>query len=193
MQHTRFVGQSTFWSQLIGTSGMKAGGSGQASAPRWQNTRVSPPALSSEQHTAPVMGQVSLPHCTAGAAHTPGLAQAPVLHRVSVAGARQMPPLPAQLEQTPLHAELQHTPWTQLPSAHSTLLVHVAPTAFFGAEQLPAASHRLVVLQDWPMARGVPAHSCVAEPQRPPTQRPAPTLGGKSRQVESAGHSITPH
>src|SRR5262245_34698487 len=108
-------------------SGTKFGGAGQVSVPRWQNTRVSPEALSSEQQTAPVMGHDSLPQLTLGSSHTPGLAQRPVLQRVSVAGARQMPPVPAQLEQTPLQAVLQHTPCTQLPWAHSVPLVHDSP------------------------------------------------------------------
>lgn len=176
----------------MGMSGTNAGGAGQVSLPRWQNRRVSPEALSSEQHTAPVIGQLSVPHVTDGGWHTPGLAHSPVLQRESAAGARQMP-VPAQVEQTPLHAELQQTPSMQLPRAHSLLLVQAAPTPFFGAEQLPAVSHRLVVLHTCPALRGAPTHSCAADPQRPATQRPALTLGGKSRQVESAGHWITPH
>jgi hypothetical protein len=173
---------------------MKAGGAGQASLPRWQNTRVSPPALSSEQHTAPATGQLSLPHDTAGPAHTPAVVlHCPVAQRVSVAGARQRPVVPAQVEQMPLQAELQQRPWTQLPCAHSAPVVQAAPSAFFGTEQLPALSHRLVALQDWPMARALPKQTSFWEPQRPATQRPVLTLGGKSRQVLSAGHGMVPH
>jgi len=102
-------------------------------------------------------------------------------------------PLPAQVEHVPLQAELQHTPSTQLPRAHSVPLVHVTPRPFFGTEQLPESSHRLVALQGWPLARGAPLQSCAPEPQRPLTQRWALTLGGKSRQVESGEHGITPH
>ena len=115
LQHTRSGGQSACSSQLMGMSGMTAGGGGQVSLPRWQNRRVAPPALSSEQHTAPVMGQLSEPHATLGASQTPGLAHSPVLQRVSEAGARQTPAVPEQVEQIPLQAELQHTPETQLP------------------------------------------------------------------------------
>jgi hypothetical protein len=92
-----------------------------------------------------------------------------------------------------LQAELQHTPSTQLPRAHSALVVHAAPTGRFGTLQLPALSHRLVALQTWPAARGVPVQSCPAEPQRPATQRLVFTAAGKSRHVVSAGHAIGPH
>lgn len=103
-----------------------------------------------------------------------------------------MPPVPAQVEQMPLQAVLQHTPSTQLPEAHSTPLPHATPKPFFGTEQFPEPSHRLVALHSCPTARGAPTHSCPAEPQRPATQRSALTLGGKFRQVESGGHAMTP-
>jgi hypothetical protein len=103
-------------------------------------------------------------------------------------------PVPAQVEQVPLQAELQHTPSTQLPGlAHSVLLPHATPIAFFGTEQLPEPSHRLVALHDCPAARDAPTHSCEADPQRPSMQRWLLTLPGKSRQVVSAGHEIVPH
>lgn len=65
-QHTRLEGQSTFWSQRMGMSGTKLGGAGQVAAPRAQNRRVSPEALSSEQQTEPVTGQASVPQVTVG-------------------------------------------------------------------------------------------------------------------------------
>jgi hypothetical protein len=146
MQHTRFAGQSVCWSQLIGISGTKAGGAGQSSPPLAQNKRVPPAALSSEQHTAPLIGQLSVPHVTLGAWHTPTLAHSPVLQRESCAGARQMP-VPPQVEHRPSQAELQHTPATQLPREHSSPFPHASPTERLGALQLPAVSHRLLALQ----------------------------------------------
>lgn len=109
----------------------------------------------------------------------------------SVAVARQMPD-PAQVEQGPEQASLQHTPSAQELLAHSAFVVQEVPTLFLGAEQLPALSHRLVALQTWPLARGAPEHSWAAEPQRPATQRSRVTLAGKSRQVVSAGQEIAP-
>ena len=102
-------------------------------------------------------------------------------------------PVVAQVEQTALHAEVQHTPSTQLPRAHSLAFTQAAPTTFLGAEQFPELSHRLVALHTCPALRGTPTQSCAAEPQRPATQRPELTLPGKSRQVESAGHAMMPH
>jgi hypothetical protein len=47
-------------------------------------------------------------------------------HAVSVAAALQIPALPGaeQVSQTPLQAELQHTPSTQMLPAHSEPVVH---------------------------------------------------------------------
>jgi hypothetical protein len=109
----------------------------------------------------------------------------------SVAVPRQMP-VPAQVAQTPVQAWLQQTPSAQELLAHSALLVHGVPTVLFGAEQLPASSHRLVALQTCPIARGVPPHSWLLEPQRPATHRLLVTLAGKSRHVLSAGQAIAP-
>lgn len=192
MQHTSLARQSTCSSQLMGMSGMTAGGAGHSSLPSSQNRRVLLAALSSEQQTAPLMGHSSAPQMTAGTTQTPWLAHDPVGQSGSATGARQMPVV-AQVEQTPLQAELQHTPSTQLPRAHSSPFTQGVPTAFFGAEQLPASSHRLVALQTCPALRGAPTHSCAADPQRPARQRAEATLAGKSRQVQSSGHAMTPH
>ena len=112
-------------------------------------------------------------------------------HAASVAAARQMPVV-AHVSHTPLQPELQHTPSTQLLLAHSAPAPHAAPLPFFGSEQLPALSHRLVALQDCPAFRASPWHSWLAFPQRPATQRFVVTFSGKSRQVVSAGQVIVP-
>jgi hypothetical protein len=109
---------------------------------------------------------------------------------VSVAAAPQNPV--EHSSHTPLQAELQHTPSTQLPLAHSPPTPHASPFPCFGSEQLPALSQRFRALQAWPALRGAPWHSCAAEPQAPAMQRPAVTLGGKLRQVVSAGQAIAP-
>jgi hypothetical protein len=113
MQHTWLEGQSVGSSQVIGTSGTKFGGAGH-SVPRTQNTRVVPEAVNSEQHSESLRLQRSLPHCTCGCWQTPALAHCPVAQRVSVAGARQMPPAQPAVH-VPLQAELQQMPPTQLP------------------------------------------------------------------------------
>jgi hypothetical protein len=112
-------------------------------------------------------------------------------HAGSVLAARHSPVV-AHVSQVPLHAELQHTPSTQLLLLHSAPVLHAAPLPFLGCEQLPALSHRLVALQAWPALRALPWQSCPALPQRPATQRCAVTLGGKSRQVVSAGQAMAP-
>jgi len=112
-------------------------------------------------------------------------------HAESVAVARQMP-VTSHVSHTPLQAELQQTPSTQLLLAHSEAALHATPLPFFGTEQLPASSHRLVALHDWPSLRASPTHSCAALPQRPATQRWAVTLGGKLRHVVSFGQGIVP-
>jgi hypothetical protein len=93
-------------------------------------------------------------------------------------GVPRQSPVIAQVSQTPLQGSLQHTPSTQKLLAHSPALPHMAPGSFFGAEQLPASSHRLLALHTCPTARGTSIQSCSPEPQRPATQRSVSTLAG---------------
>jgi hypothetical protein len=109
----------------------------------------------------------------------------------SVAAARQIPVV-WQVSHTPLHAELQQTPSTQLLLAHSVPLTHAAPLPFLGSEQLPASSHKLMALHACPALRALPWHSRAASPQRPAMQRSELTSAGNSRHVVSAGHWMSP-
>jgi hypothetical protein len=47
-------------------------------------------------------------------------------------------PVVLQYSQFPAHAELQHTPSTQLPDTHSALPTHASPSAFCGWHALPS-------------------------------------------------------
>jgi hypothetical protein len=59
--------------------------------------------------------------------------------RGSPVTALQVPffPLSLQASQGPLHAELQHTPSTQLPDRHIDAEPHAAPLATFAAQVVP--------------------------------------------------------
>lgn len=78
----------------------------------------------------------------------------------SVPAARlvHVPTVPARLQawQPLVHDVLQHTPSTQLPDAHSQVLVHVLPSAF-------VATHAPVAVQKLPLLQKVLQNGCVVQ------------------------------